>query len=186
MSNGTNYKTGISTAKRDLGVAINVVRKTRIIRIKYSDGTSETDTTFDLPSNGFVHDVFVNVITAEATGTTKTIDIGLLSSETGGNADGFADGLIVSATGIVRPQATVTTGLNETYYSANTRGVFLSSFLVGTDAASDFGVYTEKPHVIGSVTAKSITWTPGSANFAELVADLVIVYDEIRNDTSFT
>lgn len=183
MSNGTNFPSGLSTTTRDLGVSINLVRKSRIIRINFADGTTETDTTFNLPSNGFVRDVYINVVTAEATGGTKTIDIGLLSSETGGDADGFADGISVAATGIVRPGVTTTTGLNETYYSANTRGVMLSDFLVGTDAASDFGIYTEHPHIIASVTAKSISWTPGSNDFAELVADIVIEYDEIRADT---
>lgn len=186
MSNGTNFPSGLSTATRDTPVKINVVRKTRIIRINFADGTTENDTAFNLPSNGFVRDVYLNVVTAEATGGTKTVDIGLLASETGGDADGFADALSVAATGIIRPGVTTTTGLNETYYSANTRGVMLSDFLVGTDAASDFGIYTEHPHIIGSVTAKSVSWTPGSTDFAELVADLVIEYEEIRNDTTAT
>jgi hypothetical protein len=188
MANGTNFPTGISVANRDrtLSSQVNRVLKTKMIRIAFGDGTTETDTGFDLPSNGFVRDVWINVVTAEATGGTKTIDIGLLASESGGDADGFADALSVAATGLVRAGVTTTTGLNETYYSANTRGVMLSDFLVGTDAASDFGLYTEHPHIMGSVTARSISWTPGSADFAELVADIAIVYEEIRVDTQAT
>jgi len=185
MANGTNYPSGLSVSTR-VKSQVNRVLKTKMIRINFGDGTTETDTAFDLPSNGFVRDVWINVITAESTGGTTTIDIGLLASESGGDADGFADALSVAATGIVRPQSVATVGLNITYLSANTRGVLLSQFGVGTDLATDNGFDVEVPHIMGSVTARSVSWTPGSNDFAELVADIAIVYEEIRVDTSST
>jgi hypothetical protein len=155
-----------------LGYGLKVAK----LDIAHGDGTSETDTEFDLPATCMVVDVLTAVDVAEATGATKTIDIGTLSTDSG-DADGFADALSVAATGLVRPQATVTAGNNETYYSANTRGVLLSDYLVGTDADGDFGLYREKPCTApGSV---SVTWTPGSADFAELDATIYIIYVEL-------
>jgi hypothetical protein len=136
---------------------------TKKITIGFADGTTETDTAWDIPSNALVREVYVNVTTAEATGTTKTVDIGLLASESGGNADGFIDGLSVATTGVIYPTLTTTA----------TWGVLL---LENGLATSEKVVV---PHDAGSVTAKSISWTPGSNDFAELAADIYIVYDVV-------
>lgn len=91
----------------------------------------ETDTLIDLPANCRVmpDGCCVEVLTAEATGLTKNMDVGLLSSETGGDADGFMVDVPVSSTGIKTP----------------TRGA-----LVETTGAAH-------PHNADSVTAKSIS-----------------------------
>lgn len=142
---------------------------------------AETDTGWDLPASSFVIDAFVKVITAEATGTTKTIDVGLKASESGGDADGFLDGVSVAATGLVKGGVNVTAGATETYYSdANpTRGALLrSGYIVGTNAGSDFGLYQERWHDTDSTTARSVTWTAGSAQ-TEFVGELYILYMEV-------
>lgn len=135
---------------------------------------SEQDTGWDLPANSIVLDVFVNVTTAEATGTTKTLDVGLLSSESGGDADGFLDGVSVASTGIVRGAATYTNGVNQNYISARTLGVLLWDGLDGTDEAGDAGTGNPTYHVVG--TAKSVSYTAGSNDFAEFRGDIYIVY----------
>lgn len=119
--------------------------------------TAEVDTGLDLPAKAVVYDVLVDVLVAEVTGTTKTLDIGLLSSESGGDADGLVDGIDVSTTGIKRAGFALST----TWFGSNTRGVLLSSFTAGA-SADDRGLYMEKPFIAGSVTAKSLSYSRGS------------------------
>lgn len=142
--------------------------------------SSEKDGGWDLPADAVVLDVFVNVKTAEATGTTKTLDVGLLSSESGGDADGFLDGVTVATTGIKRGVATVTVGGTETYFASTTRGALFGTFLAGANVAGDVGTLYERPHIAGSVTAKSVSYTAGSNDFAELVADIHVLYLEVE------
>ena len=119
---------------------------------------SESDTGIDLPADMVVADIFVDVSTAVAS---STIDVGLLSTESGGDADGFADGVSCASAVKVRPGVTVTSGSNEDYFSASTRGALLADFTAGTDAATDVGTYAEKPHRCDG-TAKSISYTTSS------------------------
>jgi hypothetical protein len=132
-----------------------------------ADG-SETDQGEDLPAGFVITDVIPYVVTAEATGTTKTVNVGLLSSESGGDADGFLDGIAVNATGFVRP----------TLASA---GQTLGAFL--RDDESGDGVLV--PRVFfdtDAVTAKSLSITAGSADFAELVLDVYVIGFSVRAD----
>jgi hypothetical protein len=140
-----------------------------------SAGFAAETTLFTLPAGFMVQDCFVNVITAEATGGTKTIDVG--TAGTSNDPDGFIDGASVAGIAKVRGQATVTTGVTETYYSANTRGVLLSDYLAGTNAADDFGIYREKPDFTAG--GDPVTASPGSADFEELVADVYVIGVEI-------
>lgn len=138
---------------------------------------SEQDTGWDLPANAVLTDLLVYVKTAEATGGTKTLDIGLLASESGGDADGLADGISVAATGWVRPGFALTVGGSETYVSAITRGVlFAPSALAGSNSGGDVGTYFERPHLSSSVTAKSVSYTAGSNDFAEFRGSIYLFY----------
>lgn len=161
--------------------AVGMVVKVKKLSISATPDGSEQDTTWDLPAKALVLDVLVDVTTAEATGGTKTLDVGLLSSESGGDADGFIDGLSVASTGLLRPGAAVTAGGTESYISSWTRGVLLTvgAPLAGTNNAGDVGTYYEKPHSAGSVTAKSVTYTAGSNDFAEFRGDIYIIYLEV-------
>lgn len=58
--------------------------------------TSEQDTGITLPAQGIVLSAYVRVETAEATGLTKTVDLGITS-----NPDAIIDGASVAATGSV-------------------------------------------------------------------------------------
>ncbi len=91
---------------------------------------AEQTTTVTLPARAVVTNTVLNVITAEATGTTKTIDVGL---DTAGAAV-LGNDLSVAATGS-------------------------KIGLTGVVADGD-----------------TVTYTLGSANYAELVAELIIEY----------
>ena len=138
---------------------------------------AETDL-FTLPTYAIVVDAFVLVTTAEATGATKTLDVG--TSTVSNDPDGFLDGVSVAATGIVKATATYTTGSNEVYFASSTYGDLLAPTQVaGTDLATDVGTYYEEKNDITSLGAV-VSATPGSlADFAELVADVYVVYVEL-------
>lgn len=137
--------------------------------------TTEVSTGFNLPANAIVSDVFLNVLTAETTGATKTVKVGLLSSETGGNALGFLNGVSVAATGLVRGVATVTVGGSNTYYASTTRGVFLADFFAGANVLGESGLNYETNFLSDSVTAKTISFTRASV-FSQCEANIYVTY----------
>ncbi len=147
------------------------------IPIAFGDGTAENDTGVDLPATAIVHDVYVSCTTAETTGVTKTLSVGLLSSESGGDANGFLASVDVSATGIKRGVPTWTVGSNEDFFASTTRGVLLTDFTAGSDVATDTGNNNEQPHLTDSVTAKSVSWQPATGgDWAEFVGEIVVEY----------
>lgn len=157
--------------------------------IDISAGT-ETDTGWDLPADAVVLDVFLKVTTAEATGTTKTINVGLLASESGGDADGFIDGLSVATTGYKRGVFVKTSGSNNLsgYIGAaatHTRGALLTEILgAGLDAAAGDGdgFAVKGQHLAGAVTAKSVSVTAGDTDWVEFEGSLFIVYLRLSTD----
>lgn len=144
---------------------------------------SEADSGWDLPAKAVVHHVFVEVTTAEATGATKTLDVGLLSSESGGDADGFLDGVSVATTGLKKGVFASTAGSNNTYVGAaatHTRGALLTELLLaGNDVANGGdGVAVRGEHLSDAVTAKSLSYTRGSV-FSEFAGYIWIGYSTI-------
>jgi hypothetical protein len=137
----------------------------KIYAFNLSASTGEVDTGWNLPAGSFIVDAWVKVIAAEATGTTKTIDVGLLSSESGGDADGFIDGVSVAATGLVKAEFVATVGSNETFYAATPTvgALFRAGYIAGTDVDGNFGLGAKKWHDTDSTTARSLTWSAGSA-----------------------
>lgn len=120
--------------------------------------TGEKDTGWDLPAKSAVLNVYVDVRTAESTSGTKTIDVGLLSSESGGDTDGFLDGVSTATTGIKKG-----TLLN----TGQTLGALLRVDESGA------GVLVPEPHIVA--TAKSVVYQLGAAH-TELVADIYVHY----------
>jgi len=161
--------------------AVGALVKVKKISIAATPTGAEQDTAWDLPAKAFVLDMFLDVTVAEATGGTKTMDIGLKSSEGGGDADGFAVQLSVANTGLVRPGVVQTAGATETYVSDFSRGAFLRNGvpLAGSNVAGDEGVYYEKPHLSTAVAAKSVTYTAKSADWAEFRGDIYFLYIEL-------
>ena len=124
----------------------------------FAQNAAETDSTLDLPIGFGVEDAFIEAVTAVAS---STIDVGLLSTETGGDADGFIDGASCATAGWVLPRnaVTVTAGTNTDYMGAvATTGVLLAAKLLGSDAVEKHGGYSRKVHLCNG-TAKSITYT---------------------------
>ncbi len=147
--------------------AVGALAKVKKIAISAAPTGSEQDTTWDLPAKSVVLNVFVDVTTAEVTGTTKTLDVGLLSSESGGDADGFIDGVSVAATGL--KLASLVSG-------SVTRGVLLKETVTGSGSATHS---SPVPYASTANTAKSVSYTSGSNNFAEFRGAIYIVYVEL-------
>jgi hypothetical protein len=98
-----------------------------------------------LPTNCILQKVWINVLTAEATATTKTIDIGL----NGGGApalndpDGLADGLSTAATGLVQTvTASNATTLGKLFNDADQSGSSAPASLGGILAGGNKLTYT--------------------------------------------
>lgn len=106
---------------------------------------SENDTGLDLPT-GAAMEPWQRVKTT-VNQSSKTLDVGLLSSESSGDADGFMVGMSLNATG------TIVSKLSSTA----TVGALLKETLTG--AAAVAGV----PYVIGA-TAVSVSLTPSSGS----------------------
>lgn len=121
---------------------------------------SETDTGYDLPADGVVLDMYLIVDTAEATGGTKTLNVGLLASESGGDADGFMVGVSCATAGYV---------ITSLASGGQTRGALLRA------DESGGGVLVPEPHSLASVTAKSVSITAGSADWEEFQGRLVFL-----------
>jgi len=159
-----------------LGEAVLKIEKIPIASVPTG---SEQDTSINLPTKCIVYDVWVDVTTAEATGTTKTLDVGLLSTETDGDADGFLDGVSVSALGVIDGKPTFTVGSSDSFYASTTLGAYLRDFVAGTDANGRNGVHSRKPLNKDGITASSVSYTAGSTDFAEFLGDIYILYSEV-------
>jgi hypothetical protein len=185
-SPGTNLGTLLGVDGTDdnairLALQSEVISPFKVVKIPVTAlSTGEKDTGVDLPTKGIVLDCFVDVKTAEATASTKTIDVGLLSSESGGDADGFLDGAVDSSIAVVRGSITVTDGTNQNFIAAApTLGALLRTGELGGDAAGTAAALIKTPHVLNG-TAKSVTYTLG-ATHTELVADIIVIYCDLAN-----
>lgn len=130
------------------------VQKCLVVAFGASDNT-EVDTGLDFPIDVLINDVELQVATADPT---ETLDIGLLSSETAGDADGLLVQASVGTAGWVRPWAT-TVGTNETYISAVRWGALMGKGALGSDVNNDFGQPGGVGHIVTGSNAKSLTYT---------------------------
>lgn len=117
--------------------------------------TAETSTGITFGQNTFIHDVWVQVITAVA----STVDIGLLSSGTTGDADGFRKGVLLSTTGFVKDTGVVTNGTTIDYTAASTYGALLYTAITGSDAVATGGGRSYLGHVIENTQTGVLTFT---------------------------
>lgn len=128
--------------------------KAIVIPFVFNDNV-ETDTGVDLPVNFLVREARVEVVTTDAT---ETINVGLLASESGGDADGFLAAVSLANAGFVQNVA-YTVGSNETYLSANTYGALIAPGSLGNDVATDVGSAFFRGHVTTAATARSVSYT---------------------------
>jgi hypothetical protein len=112
---------------------------------KAGDAT-ETNTGFDVPVNSLV--LPHPAVRVTAIDATETIDVGLLSSETAGDADGFLQALSVGTLGLF--QGLILNG-------GNTMGA-----LFERQDSANAGDLVPAAHAVTGANATSITWTPSA------------------------
>lgn len=188
MATGTNFKNGVATRNRYSGnidsaaalqykdaASSKLVKKTAVIHCIGSEAdNSERTTAFTLPANSIITDVMIYVHTADSS---ETVDIG--TEGTSNDPNGYASLLSLANTGLVRPGVTVTTGSNESYFSAATRGALLATFVAGSDATTDVGTYVEHPHMLATADPVSYTCSAGTDT---AVFDIIIEYLDHVNE----
>lgn len=103
---GTTFTTGIATRKTyagstaatdnsNLAASTKFLNKTAVIRCDAQ--TAETVTNFTLPDSAIVNDVFLNVITADAT---ETVDVG--TTGTSNDPNGYLSAVSLATAGLVK------------------------------------------------------------------------------------
>lgn len=160
--------------------ARGILSKAIALDITSTPTGSEQDTGWDLPPNAIVIGVGINVTTAEASGGTKTLDVGLLSSETSGDTDGFISSLAVTTVGVTVPTVSHTTGANEVYLATSTWGALLATFQAGSDSATDVGTFYRKYHTTSWATARSVVYQADSNDWAEFRGSILLFYLEVE------
>ena len=126
-------------------------------------GGTEVSTGYQLPLNSVIYpwEMFVIVDTVDAT---ETVDIGILSTESSGDANGFISLLSVATAGLIKPAATLTQGTNAHYISATTWGVlFLAAACAGANVAEQNAVPIFTPFIATSA-ARTISYTPSTSD----------------------
>lgn len=120
----------------------------KTMSIPFTQNASETDTTYDLPEGAVVLNAFIEVTTAVASGT---IDVGILSTEAGGDADGFLDGVSCAVAGKIAPIT----------YDASAAADLTLGELLSNDFTEDATAgYAAIPQLwIGDGTATSVSYT---------------------------
>lgn len=115
-------------------------------------GGVETNTSFSFPANGALAlGAWINV----SDGESGTIDVG--TQGVSNDPDGLLDGISVTSTGYVVPDATITTGLNGKYVSATTFGALTTKIQIGADDDGDSGFIIARPTFITGGDPVSIT-----------------------------
>lgn len=127
----------------------NGAEQTAVIPFSIADATANTEknTGFDLPLHAAVLPTpLVHVTTLEGS---RTINVGLLSSGTGGDADGFIAGASLAAAGLIVPAL------------ASVQGALLYENFATTPA-----VRVPKPHPLTGSNTRRVTYTLSASTAA--------------------
>ena len=117
--------------------------------------TDETSTGITFKQHTYIHDVYLEVLTA----VSSTVDVGLLSSGTSGDANGFRAGVLFTTTGFVKDTGVVTNGTTIDYTAASTYGALLYTAITGSDAVAAGGGRSYIGHVIEKTQTGVMTYT---------------------------
>jgi len=123
---------------------------------------------FTLPAGAIVLDVILNIHDAAA--EAETMDIG--TQGTSNDPNGFFEAVPVNSLGVfsARDGVVVTAGGSETYISAKYAGAFMTrGYVVGTNAAEDFGLFVSKPWYVATADPVSYTLSDTVTSFAATV-----------------
>lgn len=159
-SDGRTFALNSVTPSQQM-IPINPVNAHQLLVVPFGvSDNAETDTGIDLPSNCLItaYDVKLRVTTTDAT---ETLDFGILSSESGGDANGIITAASVANSGFVELLPQITGGTNIDYVSTRYIGDLLATSITGADAVATVGGFTPKVYRTDG-TAKSLTYT-GSA-----------------------
>lgn len=157
-----------------------VLRKKRL-PITTTPTGAEQSTGWQLPPKCKVIDVTLDTTTAEAVGATKTLDVGLLSSETGGDTDGLMKDVSVATVNVTAPYTTVQIGASENFFASTTRGALLGEFTAGSDSAGDVGTDNPHPHTITTAgAARTVVYDADSNDWTGWRGAIVVTYEELQ------
>lgn len=152
----------VTTSASELNVldlsSAGAIKKYAVAPLTIVAAATAQDTAIVLPAKCVITNVFVDVTTQEATGATKTVDIGI----SGGDENGLLDGVSVASAGIIKGTLAST---------GQTLGALLRTDEDGS------GALVPEPDV--SSGGETICYTLGSDDFAELVANVIVEYIEI-------
>jgi len=125
--------------------------------------TDETSTGIALAAKCIVHDVRVEIVTVAAA---DTVNVGILSSGTGGDADGFRVGVLTTTAGFPKDTGVITAGTSSTdYYPVSTYGALLYTAITGTGAADlDMGGRSYLGYVHDGTSTGTITYSCSSTD----------------------
>lgn len=170
---GTNFTNGVAARRKYSGnvdttntyaveVSTKFVRKQAVIRCKGSEAdAAERTTAFTFPAKVIVHNVYLNVITADAT---ETVDVG--TEGTSNDPDGFLDGVSLANTGIVK--GSLASG-------GQTRGLLLA------EDESGAGVLVPTECITCGSDPVSFTCSTGTDT---AVFDIIIDYTEVVEEVN--
>ena len=116
----------------------------------------ETDTGINFLADTFIHDVWVETVTVDAT---ETLDVGLLSTETAGDANGLRTLVSVATAGFTTDTGIITNGAAIDYTAVTTYGALLVTAITGSDAVTTCGGKSYIGHVVTGTNAGSLTYT---------------------------
>lgn len=159
----TNYPNGVAVRKQYSGTTTDTsklnattkfINHTAVIRCGAT--TAETQTAFTLPTNAIVNDVYLNVITVDAT---ETVDVGTMG--TSNDPNGYLTGASVATAGLV---------YGSLLDGSVTRGALLYEITEATTAAA------RMPDITSGGDPISHT---GSAGSDTAVFDIIIEYVEV-------
>lgn len=177
---GTTFRNGVSVRKQYSGsttatdtsrnnAQTKFISRTAVIRCDAQ--TTETQTEFTLPTNAIVHNVYLNIITVDAT---ETVDVGTMG--TSNDPNGYLAAASLATAGLVFGTTVVTVGTNETFIASTTKGALLANIIIGTDLNLDTGNYVPIDDVTAGGDPISYTCSAGSDS---AVFDIIIEYTEV-------
>lgn len=140
----------------------------------FNSGGTEVDTGLDFPEGVWIHRAMVEVVTLDAT---ETLNVGLLASESGGDADGILAAVALGTAGMIRPWV-VTDTTTEDYISTGYYGALMAISTTGSSAATDVGQPGGVGHIVTDGTAVSLSYTPSTSDTA--AGYIHVYFDHVR------
>lgn len=119
----------------------------------------ETDTGIDFDYDTMIHDVRVETVTTDSG---ETLDVGILSGGTGGDANGFIALRSVHTAGYTTDTGVITGGSTIDYVPTSTYGDLLYTSIGGSDVVATVGGRSYIGHIILSANEQSLTYTESS------------------------